>query len=46
MNTSDRAAKAWTKPQLAKLGTLKDVAAKSITQQDGASTNYNFGAAS
>lgn len=46
MNTPDRAAKTWTKPQLDKLGTLKDVAAKSSNRNDGNSGNFNFGTAS
>ncbi len=32
-------AKTWTTPKLNKLGSLKDVAAKSLTNADGSSLN-------
>lgn len=44
--TKNDQTKQWSKPELVKLGTMKDVAVKSNTQNDGQSGNFTFGAAS
>lgn len=42
MTKAAKKAPVWTRPELVRLGTLKDVAAKGSTAQDGQSGNFNF----
>lgn len=39
MSKTDQAAQRWTKPEITKLGTLKDVAGANAVNANGASVN-------
>jgi len=41
MNKSEKPPRNWTKPELKRLGTIREVQAKGGTQQDGNSSNFN-----